>query len=118
MRKIIVYLAPSVEGYIARLDGRVHWLDRPDAAGDHGMAVFYKTIDTILWGYKTYESGVRNGPGFDNRVKNYLFSTRRPALLTPGVEFVNEPMGEFAQRIRTVPGKNFWMGMSGSLLPF
>lgn len=119
MRKIIVYIATSADGYIARLDGSVDWLDRPDAVDDHGMAGFYKTIDTILWGRKTYDIAVRGGPGFDTKVKNYVFSSGRPASPDPRVEFVNEPIGEFAERIRATAGKNIWMmGGAGIIASF
>src|ERR1051325_1373109 len=37
-RKIIVYIATSADGYIARPDGSVDWLNRPRTAGDYGMA--------------------------------------------------------------------------------
>ena len=37
-RKIIVYIAISADGYIARPDGNVDWLNRPRTAGDYGMA--------------------------------------------------------------------------------
>jgi hypothetical protein len=33
-RKIIVHIATSVDGFIARLDGDVAWLDRPRPKGD------------------------------------------------------------------------------------
>ena len=52
-RKIIVYIATSADGFIARTDGSVDWLDRPRPKGDYGMGAFYKSIDTILWGRKT-----------------------------------------------------------------
>ena len=54
-RKIIVSMASSTDGYIARPDGSVDWLDRPSPKGHYGMEAFYKSIDTILWGRKTYE---------------------------------------------------------------
>jgi hypothetical protein len=41
MRKIIVYVATSADGYIARPDGNVDWLDRPRTAGDYDMRSFY-----------------------------------------------------------------------------
>ncbi len=40
MRKIIVYIATSADGFIARPDGSVDWLDRPQTAGDYGMRPF------------------------------------------------------------------------------
>jgi hypothetical protein len=54
-RKIIVYIATSVDGYIARIDGGVDWLDRPRPKGNYGMGEFWKSIDTILLGRKSYD---------------------------------------------------------------
>jgi dihydrofolate reductase len=52
MRKIILFIATSLDGYIARQSGEVDWLftDR-----DYGYAEFFKTIDTVLIGRKTYD---------------------------------------------------------------
>jgi dihydrofolate reductase len=123
-RKFIVYIATSADGYIARPDGGVEWLDRPRPRGNYGMAAFFKSIDTILFGRKTYEvalgftggKGVGSGP----RVKNYVFSRRPPKSPTPDVEFVREPLGKFARRLRVTPGRDVWVmgggGLIGSLL--
>jgi dihydrofolate reductase len=54
-RKIIAYIATSADGYIARPDGDVEWLNRRPHKGDYGMGAFYATIDTILWGRRTYD---------------------------------------------------------------
>jgi len=54
-RKIIAYIATSAYGYIARSDGNVDWLNRPRPADEYGMGVFYKSLDAIIWGRKTYE---------------------------------------------------------------
>jgi dihydrofolate reductase len=118
-RKIIVYIAVSADYYIARPDGGIDWLDRPHPKGDYGMPAFFKSIDTILWGRKTYtqamDMGLKlsvYGPG----VKNYVFS-RRPAAepVQASVEFVNEPIKQFAQRLRAQPGKDIWMMGGGEI---
>lgn len=124
MRKIIVYIATSADGFIARKDGAVDWLDRPRVKGDYGMGEFYKSIDTILWGRKTAslarEMGGEFGE-FDKNIKNYVF-TRTLAKSKPpaGVEFVSEPIKKFAKRLRAAKGKNIWMmggaGIIGSFL--
>src|SRR5438128_97730 len=69
-RKIIVYIATSADGYIAR----------PDTV-DYGMKAFYPTIDTVLWGRKTYDWALAycrkhdmQGGIFDTKLANYVFS--------------------------------------------
>lgn len=52
-RKIIAYVTTSADGFIARPDGSVDWLDRPRPKGNYGVGAFYKSIDTVLWGRKT-----------------------------------------------------------------
>ena len=54
-RKIIAYIATSADGYIARPNGDVEWLNRRPRKIDYGITAFYRSIDTILWGRKTYD---------------------------------------------------------------
>jgi dihydrofolate reductase len=125
-RKIIVYIATSADGFIARTDGSVDWLDRPTPKGNYGMGVFYKSIDTIVWGRKTFDMALRfqekgvPGSAFDTRVKNYVFTrTLLPSAAPAGLEFVNEPIKAFTSRLRKQKGKNIWMmGGAGIIASF
>jgi len=122
-RKIIVYIATSADGYIARPDGDVEWLNRRPRNVDYGMRAFYSTIDTILWGRRTYDwlldyykGRGRKGGMFDTKLANYVFSRKPPKRKAPGVEFVSEPVKTFAQRLRATPGKHIWMMGGGKLI--
>jgi len=117
-RKIIVQIATSADGYIARPDGDVGWLNEPHLKGDYGMAAFFKTIDTILWGRKTYEKGIEMGmkSSFGPKVRNYVFSRRPQGALLPGFEWVKEPIKPFVKRLRRQPGKNIWMMGGGEIM--
>ena len=118
-RRIIVYIATSADGYIARPNGDVGWLDRPRPKGNYGMGEFLKTIDTILWGRKTYGKGIEMGmraAGFGKGIKNYVFSHRPQQSVEPGVKFINESIKTFAQRLRSQPGKNVWMMGGGGII--
>lgn len=125
-RKIIVYIATSADGFIARPDGSVDWLDRPRPKGNYGMGAFYQSIDTILWGRKTYEMALEfqkkgvTRSAFDTRVKNYVFTRSLPQSTAPaGVEFVSEPIKAFATRLREKKGKDIWMmGGAGIIASF
>jgi dihydrofolate reductase len=122
-RKVIVYIATSADGYIARPDGDVEWLNRQPRTVDYGMRAFYSRIDTILWGRKTYDwllnyykkKGKKTGM-FDRKLANYVFSRKPPKRGPPGVEFVSEPVKAFAQRLRATPGKHIWMMGGGGLI--
>ena len=120
-RKIIVYIATSADGFIARKDGAVDWLDRPRTAGDYGMGAFFKSIDTILWGRKTYDMVVRfQKEGKDapdtSGIKNYAFSHKPPRRVARGFEFVKEPIKTFAKRLRSQKGKNIMMMGGGGII--
>ena len=118
-RKIVVSVAISTDGFIARPDGDVAWLDRPGPKRDYGMSEFFKTIDTILWGRKTYDKGIEMGmksADFGQATKNYLFSRRPRKSLLQGFEWTSEPVKKFAQRLRAQPGKDIWMMGGGGLI--
>jgi dihydrofolate reductase len=122
-RKIIVYIATSADGFIARPDGDVAWLDRPRPKGHYGMPAFFKSIDTILWGRKTYAKGLEMGmergmkaAGFGPQIKNYVFLRHAQKSSVPTFEFVNEPVKTFAQRLRAQPGKHIWMMGGGEII--
>jgi len=122
-RKIIVYIATSADGFIARRDGSFDWLERPRPKGNYGMGAFYKSIDTVLWGRKTCDLALEfqkkgvSGTQFDTRMKNYVFTRSLPqSTAPPGVEFVNEPIKAFATRLREKKGKDIWMMGGGGII--
>jgi dihydrofolate reductase len=122
-RKIIVYIATSADGYIARPNGDVEWLNRHPRKSDYGMRAFYSSIDTILLGRKTYDWALtyhrkhRTGAAiFDGRLKNYIFSRNPPKKVAPGAEFITGSVKAFAKRLRSTPGKHIWMMGGGELI--
>jgi dihydrofolate reductase len=125
-RKIIVYIAISADGFLARSGGSIDWLERPRPKGNYGMGAFYKSIDTTLWGRKTYDMALAfqkkgvPGTAFDTTVKNYVFThDRAPSPAPAGLEFVNEPIKAFATRLREKKGKDIWMmGGAGIIASF
>lgn len=120
-RRIIVYIATSADGYIARPDGDVAWLNRPAPEGHYGYADFVASIDTILWGRKTWEVGLElGGPGaldaFGADTRHFVFSRAPRTAERPGVEWVREPVDAFLKRLRATPGRNVWMMGGGELI--
>src|ERR1044072_3305191 len=121
-RKIIVYIATSADGFIARKDGSVDWLDRPTPKGSYGMMEFWISIDTILFGRKTYDMSVKfvkegkATPDMFAGVKHYAFSRKPPKKVVYGFEFVNEPIKKFVKRLRAQKGKDIWMMGGGGII--
>jgi dihydrofolate reductase len=116
-RKIIVHIATSADGYIARADGDLEWLtSRPAPKGFYGMNAFMKSIDTTILGRKTYEVSLRMGARFDSKSRSVVFSRHPPATPPSGVEFVNEAIEAFVSRLRREPGKDIWLMGGGDII--
>ena len=117
-RKVIVHIAASADGYIARPDGDLEWLtSRPAPKGFYGMEAFMKTVDTMVIGRKTYEESLKLGGTFDSTSRTFVFSRQKPPAKIPkGVEFVNEAIGPFISRLREQPGKDIWLMGGGELI--
>ncbi|HXM94472.1 MAG TPA: hypothetical protein VOA64_09505 [Candidatus Dormibacteraeota bacterium] len=76
MRKVVLGLGISLDGYIARPDGAVDFLFMPK---DYSMAEFLATIDTAVMGRKTYDMARKMGRGsFGPSMKTYVFSHTPP----------------------------------------
>ena len=55
MRKVILYIAVSLDGFIADRQGGVDWLEQASKGEeDSGYDEFIQKVDTVLMGYKTY----------------------------------------------------------------
>jgi len=60
MRKVVLGVGISLDGYIARPDGSVDFLFMPK---DYSMGPFFKRIDAAVMGRKSYEMGLKLGGG-------------------------------------------------------
>src|SRR5688500_14004225 len=114
-RKIIVNIATSADGYIARPDGDLEWLtSRPAPKGFYGMGKFMQSIDAKVLGRKTYEVSVQRGAKFD---RHYVFSRQTPPASVPaGVEFIKGAIRAFTKRLKQEKGKNIWLMGGGDII--
>ena len=117
-RKIIVNIATSADGYVARRDGNLDWLtERPAPQGFYGLPEFERSTDAKILGRKTFERSLEMGAHFTGEALHYVFSRRPPPASVPaGVHFVSESIGAFAERLRTQAGKNVWMMGGGEII--
>jgi len=55
--KISAYIATSLDGFIARMDGSLDWLPKPVEGGeDYGYGHFFESVDAIVMGRNTFET--------------------------------------------------------------
>jgi len=114
MRKVVLGLGISLDGYIARPDGAVDFLFMP---GDYSMAAFFKTIDTAIMGRKTLDAGLKMGGGkFDSGgLAIYVLSRTQPPGQGDGWTFVNDSPADLVAKIRQRRGKDIWLMGGGEL---
>lgn len=108
MRKVTFGVANSLDNYIARLDGSVDWLMWGKEAAAF-MTKFWKTIDTILMGRKTYEVALEHSKGKSNPypgMKSYVFSRTLKKSEDPAVEIVSTDAASFVRELKGAEGKD------------
>lgn len=106
MRKVVLYIATSIDGFIAGEDGSTDWLYTD---GDFGYREFYDSIDTTIMGYNTYYF-IKQFPEFPYPdKKNYVFSRRERIADENPIEFIYGNIIEFVKKLRKEEGKNIWL---------
>ncbi|MDD1504066.1 dihydrofolate reductase family protein [Lysinibacillus sp. CNPSo 3705] len=118
-REIILYIATSLDGFIAKENDDLQWLEETEGEGDAGYSDMYQSIDTIIMGKRTYDyvvDHIKPFPYLDK--KCYVFTTSRSGK-NEHVEFVNEDIVAFTKKLREQDGSKIWMvGGAGILDPF
>lgn len=111
-RRFVYYCAVSADGFIARQDGKVDWLEG-NAPGDYGFDAFLAGVDTIVWGRTTYEGYGMAPPGLApfGAATRHIVMTRRPPPrgADPRVEFTAEAPQALARRLRAEGGRDVWL---------
>ena len=118
MRKIILYIATSLNGKIAKSDGSVHWLENipnPNKL-DYGYQKFYKKVGTTIQGFKTYEQVLNWDIPFPYAEKeNFVFTRKKDLKRSNDVRFVTENHLEFTKALKEKPGKDIWLIGGGQI---
>lgn len=111
MGKIILYIAQSLDGQIARNDGRVDWLDNYGDPQDYGMNEFMSQIGTIVWGSKTYEQSLGFGEWmFEPRITSYIMTTRTDIPLVNDNTFLYNGSAEaLTEKIKAECDQDIWL---------
>jgi dihydrofolate reductase len=107
MRKVTFGGAISLDNYLARPNDAVDWLMWSDEAAAV-MTAYWKTIDTILMGRKTYEFALRSGHGGGTpRMTTYVFSQTLPPDPKGIVTIISADVVEFVRDLKGRPARTF-----------
>lgn len=114
MRKVTFGGASSLDNFFARKDDAVDWLFWTKEV-EEIMETFWKTIDTVVMGRRTYEVAARMGSGAYPGVKNYVFSRTIKESPASGITFVSEDAATFVRKLKNEEGKDICV-MGGGVL--
>lgn len=113
MRKVILYIAMSLDGYIADKNGDVDWLGGDGCDRNHAGSFpqFIETVDTVILGYQTYHQIVTElSP--DNWIYSGKISyviTHKEKKTTKEIIFTQESIADLIATLKTHDGKNIWV---------
>jgi len=119
MRKLILGLAISLDGFIEGPNGEYDWCFTDQ---DYGMSGFFKRIDSLFIGRKTYEMtlqmGDQSAAGFP-KLKEYVFSKTLDKV-KKGSVLISKDVKRKVQSIKKEKGKDIWLfggaGLTSSLM--
>jgi dihydrofolate reductase len=122
MSKIILFIACSLDGYIARPDGDLDWLNNlPNPENtDHGYNDFLATISSIIMGRKTYSEVLGFGIGWPYKgINTYIASNDEDLKVpTPDTERIIGDIDLFTEMIKMKQKKNIWLAGGGQLVTY
>ncbi|WP_137601681.1 dihydrofolate reductase family protein [Paucilactobacillus nenjiangensis] len=113
MRKTILFIALSLDGYIADANGGVDWLGGQEAGytGDYGYSEFLKEIDTVIMGYTTYHQLTTELAPDNWPYPNYdtFVLTHQPHPEQARIFFKGQAVTDLIQELRQQPGEAIWI---------
>ncbi|WP_290789721.1 dihydrofolate reductase family protein [Flavihumibacter sp. UBA7668] len=115
-RLCILYIAMSLDGYIAGKDDNLDFLSKVEVAGeDYGYAAFQQEVDTLIWGRRTYDKMLTFGIDFPHADKKcYVISATKTGS-DENVEFAADPVA-LVQRLKTEPGRHIYCDGGGGVV--
>jgi len=109
-RKVILYVAMSLDGFIATRDDDLGFLSMVEQEGeDYGYADFVKTVDTVIVGRRTYDKVISMGFDFPYSDKDAYIITRTSRPSVGSVTYYTDSLKELVVRLKSVPGKHIFV---------
>ncbi len=108
MRKVILYIASSLDGFIAKPNDDLSFLSIVERPGeDYGYADFVSGVDTVIVGRKTYDWVLKNWEFPHSQRKTYVVThASRPD--EGNISFYSGDLVELVAQLKSAPGKNIF----------
>lgn len=108
-RKVVLYIATSLDGYIAKPNDDLGFLSIVELEGqDYGYADFVKTVDAVIVGRKTYDKVISMGFDFPHADKDAYIITRTPRPSIGSIKFYTGDLKSLVGRLKSENGKNIF----------
>ena len=108
-RKVILYIAMSLDGYIAKPDGDLSFLSMVAQDGqDYGYSDFVSSVDAVIVGRKTYEKVTSMGYEFAHADKDAYILTRTARPNIGGIKFYSGDIPNLISELKALPGKSIF----------
>lgn len=102
MQKVVLYIATSLDGFIADINGGVDWLPQcPDPEDTVGFKALMNRISSIVMGSKSYQQILTFGPWAWPEKHTYVFTSQNLHAEQPSITFVHDTPKNFIQNLRT-----------------
>jgi len=108
-RKVILYIAMSLDGFIADKNDDLDFLSLVESEGeDYGYHDFTNTVDTVIIGRKTYNKVLALGFDYPHTDKDVYIITRTPQSPTGTFQFYSKPLTELIIQLKSKNGKHIY----------
>lgn len=121
-RNVILYIAMSLDGYIAKQNGSIDWIANNInyLEEDNTYEAFYQNVDTVILGRKTYEQIIK-----ELSPDSYPYSDSESFVLTSNLNatksfskatFTNQNVCELVKELKVKKGQNIWIVGGNSII--
>lgn len=109
-RKVILYIATSLDGYIAKPSDNLDFLSIVQKEGeDYGYEAFVNTVDTVIMGRKTYDWVMKQVTTFPHSDKESYIITHEMKPAIGKTVFYNDSLKDLVLELKTKEGKNIFV---------
>lgn len=119
MRKIKLYIAASIDGYIANIDGGLDWLSAypitPEL--DYGYDLFFNSVDSVIIGGRTYRDILNMDVIYPYKDKiSYIITRNKMNNTKENIHFISDNIIETLSEIKKQKGKDIWLVGGGEII--
>lgn len=115
-RKVIIFIAMSLDGYIATKDDKLDWLFQVEGEGDNGYSQFFSTIDTIIMGRRTYDWLIEEVKGEFPYKNQSCYVISHSMKETDDATVFSGDVVDLVQQLKNEQAQNIWLVGGGELI--